>query len=150
VLALYLLYQHLLYVVATWLLPASKLVCNTACRQTDDSTHQLLSLLLTIKSRYTCCVIFPLSCVIFPLSFVIMTGGGGGLKQKTDDYNWVWAKFLDPTDDAYDVENYSGDDIWKDPTREFYKKGYDKRQFKLSLSRLVKKLREERRFACLQ
>lgn len=67
----------------------------------------------------------------------------GGLKQKTDDYNYIWAKFLDPSDDAYDIENYNPDDIWKDPTREFYKNSkYDLRQFKLSLARLVKKVKE--------
>jgi hypothetical protein len=67
----------------------------------------------------------------------------GGLKQKSPDYNWIWSKFLDPEDDAYDIENYNADDIWKDPSREFFKnKDYDLKQFKLSLGRLVKKIRE--------
>jgi hypothetical protein len=67
----------------------------------------------------------------------------GGLIQKTDDYKWIWARFMDPTDDSYDIENYCANDIWKDPNREFHKnKGYDERQFKLSLGRLVKRIRE--------
>jgi hypothetical protein len=67
----------------------------------------------------------------------------GGLRQNTDDYRWVYARFMDPNDDAYDVESYNFDDIWKDPERDLYKKGYDNRQFKYSINRLVKKIRHE-------
>ena len=67
----------------------------------------------------------------------------GGIKQGSDDYCYICSQFLDPNNDAYDIENYDGDDIWKDPNREFFKnKSYDQRQFKYSLSRLVNKLRK--------
>jgi hypothetical protein len=75
---------------------------------------------------------------------------GGGLKQKSDDYRYIFSKFMDPEEDAYDIESYNAEDIWKDPNREFYKKGYDKRQFKLSIIRLVKKVVESSKFAGLQ
>jgi hypothetical protein len=68
----------------------------------------------------------------------------GGLKQKTEDYNYVWARFMDATDEAYDIENFNPDDIWKDPNRRFSKnQAYDERQFKLSLGRMVKNIRKQ-------
>ena len=67
-----------------------------------------------------------------------------GLRQGTDDYRWIWDQFLDPSNEAYDVENFDADAIWKDPNREFFKptRGYEKRQFIYSVKRLVKKLTE--------
>jgi hypothetical protein len=66
----------------------------------------------------------------------------GGLKINSDDYKWIWNKFLDPDDEAYDLENFNANDIWKDPERNLYKNPeYDVRQFKLSLNRLTTKLK---------
>ncbi len=66
----------------------------------------------------------------------------GGLRQNTDDYDYIWQQFLDPDNEAYDIENYNKDDIYNDPNRSFFKnRNYDARQFKLSLGRLVNKLK---------
>jgi hypothetical protein len=65
----------------------------------------------------------------------------GGLKQNSDDYRYVWARFLDPADKAYALDNYSVDDIWKDPNKDFSKnKSYDKKQFSFSITRMVEKM----------
>ena len=71
---------------------------------------------------------------------------GGGLLQNSDDYKWIWDRFMDPTDNAYDLENYDAENIWKDPTKEFYKnsRAYDRKQFKQSLSRMVAKIQATR------
>jgi hypothetical protein len=69
----------------------------------------------------------------------------GGLHQNSDDYKWICERFMDSTDNAYDLENYDAENIWKDPTREFYKnKAYKVKQFKQSLTRLVAKLQATR------
>ncbi|CAB9531505.1 unknown protein [Seminavis robusta] len=73
----------------------------------------------------------------------------GGLKQKTADYIYVWGRFMDTEDRAYDVENPNWNDLWKDPNRNFseMKKGkgdkYDNRGFKQSLKFLLDKVKEE-------
>ena len=79
----------------------------------------------------------------------------GGLIQKEDDYKYIWKRFMDPNDRAYDVENPNKEAIWLDPNRNFPEikkdkgkgKGktlkYDKRGFMQSLSKLIAKAKKE-------
>jgi hypothetical protein len=68
----------------------------------------------------------------------------GGLTQKSEDYKYIWRRFADPNDTAYDIENYDAEEIWNDPNKSFFRnKNYDHKQFKMSLTRLVKKLKDQ-------
>ena len=66
----------------------------------------------------------------------------GGLKQGSDDYNWVYGKFFNQ-EQGYDVDNYDGDAIIRDPAMPHFRDKYDVKQFKQSLSRLVSKIRND-------
>lgn len=68
----------------------------------------------------------------------------GGLKQGTDDYNWIYAHFWNGTT-GFDVDSYDGEAIWKSPQRTF-RDSYDLRQFKQSLKRMVTKITTDSNF----